>query len=133
MKKLLIVTASYYPDISKKLKNRAIKTIEKFKFIDSYKEISTSGVFEIPVTIARNIDSYDGVVALGCIIRGKTPHFELIAQSVTEAILNLSITYKKPIGNGILTCLNKSQAIERIHKAEEATIAVKKVLLSEVS
>ena len=133
MKKLLIVTANYYPDISKKLKNRAIKTIEKFKMIDSYKEITTPGVFEIPVTIARNIESYDGVVALGCIIKGKTPHFELIAKSVIEAILNLSIAYKKPIGNGILTCLNKKQAIERIHKAEEASIAVKKLLLSEVS
>ena len=58
---------------------------------------------------------------------------ELIAKSVIEAILNLSIAYKKPIGNGILTCLNKKQAIERIHKAEEASIAVKKLLLSEVS
>ena len=128
--KVLIVAANYYPEISEELKKRA-KKVKKAH--TDHEEITVPGIFEIPVIISRNIDSYDGFVALGCVIKGKTPHFELISKAVTNAIMNLSITYKKPIGNGILTCLNKKQAIERIHKAEEASIAVKKLLLSEVS
>ncbi len=92
-----------------------------------------SGVFEIPVAIARNINRYDAFLALGCVIKGKTPHFEFIANSTINAIMNLSITYKKPIGNGIITCLNKKQAVERAdpnkkNKGGEASKAILSVL-----
>ena len=128
-KKVLIVTANYYPEISAELKIRA-KRVRKPHTV--HNEITVPGIFEIPVVISRNIDSFDGFIALGCVIKGKTPHFELISKAVTNAIMNLSITYKKPIGNGILTCLNKKQALKRLDKGEEASTAVVQFFLKEI-
>ena len=84
-------------------------------------------MFEIPVTISRNIKKYDAFLALGCVIKGQTPHFDFISTATTNAIMDLSIKEKKPIGNGIITCLNMKQAKARIKKgieAANATIAV---------
>jgi 6,7-dimethyl-8-ribityllumazine synthase len=125
--KVLIVTANYYPEISEELKKRAKKV--KKAHID-HEEITVPGIFEIPVIISRNIDTYDGFVALGCVIKGKTPHFKLISKAVTSAIMNLSIAHKKPIGNGILTCLNKRQALQRLGKGAEASNAVEQVFIN---
>ena len=86
------------------------------------------GVFEIPVTIAKNINRYDGFIALGCVIKGKTPHFDFISKATTDAIMNISIQSKKPIGNGVITCLNIKQAKQRKKKGSEAAIAVTSVL-----
>ena len=72
-----------------------------------------SGAFEIPIIISRNINKYDAFLALGCIIKGKTPHFNYISKAVIEGIMKLSIEFKKPIRNGVITCLNKKQALER--------------------
>ena len=71
------------------------------------------GVFEIPVVIKKYIDSFDAFIALGCVIKGKTPHFDFISRASINEIMNLSTRYGKPIGNGIITCLNKKQALER--------------------
>ena len=122
--KILIVIANYYPEISEELKKRAIRV---FTASINYEIITIPGIFEIPVIISKKVDSYDGFVALGCVIKGKTPHFEFISNAVTNAIINLSITYKKPIGNGILTCLNKKQALKRLDKGKEASAAVMQV------
>ena len=127
--KILIVIANYYPKISKKLKKSSIEVLSK-NF--SYDEITVPGIFEIPVVISKNIDAYDAFVALGCVIKGKTSHFELITNAVTHAIMALSITYKKPIGNAIISCLNKGQASKRINKGAEASTAVSKVLLGKI-
>ena len=127
-KKICVVLANYYPQISKMMLVGASKVIKKNNFKIN-KKIYVSGVFEIPVAIARNINRYDAFLALGCVIKGKTPHFEFIANSTINAIMNLSITYKKPIGNGIITCLNKDQAIARSNKKGiEAADAILKVL-----
>ena len=125
--KVLIVIANYYPEISEELKKRAKKVLTTNII---YEEITIPGVFEIPVVISRNINSYDGFIALGCIIKGKTLHFELISKAVTNALMYISIIHKKPIGNGIITCLNKKQALERVNKGREASLAVKKVFLN---
>ena len=109
--KILIVTARYYKDFSKSLELYAVSTLEVKKI--KYKIIPVPGVFEIPVVIAKNVKKYDGFIALGCVIKGETPHFEFISRSTISAIMHLSITYKKPIGNGIITCLNKKQALDR--------------------
>ena len=77
-------------------------------------------MFEIPVTISKKIKKYDAFLALGCVIKGETPHFDFISQASTNAIMDLSITYKKPIGNGIITCLNMRQAKVRKKGAEAA-------------
>ena len=125
-KTICIVKANYYPDISDMLLKGAVKALEKYEYDDP---IKVSGIFEIPVMIAKKIDEFDAFIALGCVIKGKTPHFHLISKTVVTAIMDLSIKYKKPIGNGIITCLNKKQAIERANpnkknKGGEAAIAV---------
>ena len=124
-KKILIVITTYYPDISVDLLNTAQNKLKKFAKI---KVLQVPGVFEIPVTISKNIKKFDGFVALGCVIRGETPHFEFISKSTTDALMKLSIENKKPIGNGIITCLNKKQARARSKKGKEAADAVISVL-----
>jgi 6,7-dimethyl-8-ribityllumazine synthase len=125
-KKYLIVVADYYEDIAKGLLDSALKLIPKTNLI---KIIKVPGVFEIPVTISKNIKKYDAFLALGCVIKGKTPHFDFISQSATNAIMDLSITNKKPIGNGIITCLTMTQANIRKKKGAEAAQAVMSILL----
>jgi 6,7-dimethyl-8-ribityllumazine synthase len=119
--KYLIVIADYYEDIANDLLDSALKLIPKSNFI---KIIKVPGVFEIPVSISKNINKYDAFIALGCVIKGQTPHFEFISRSTTNAIMDLSINSKKPIGNGIITCLNMNQAKARRKKGAEAAKAV---------
>ena len=111
-KKICLVVADYYPKISQNLINGASKTL-KLRGIKNYKIFKVPGVFELPFTIVKNISNYDGFIALGCVIKGETPHFEFISRSTISAIMHLSITYKKPISNGIISCLNKKQALDR--------------------
>ena len=124
-KKYLIIIANYYEDIAKGLLDSALKLIPKSNFI---KIIKVPGVFEIPVTISKNIKKYDAFLALGCVIKGETPHFDFISQASTNAIMDLSIRNQKPIGNGIITCLNMRQANTRKKKGAEAAQAVISVL-----
>ena len=122
-KKVLIVAADYYADISNGLINNAKKTLQQ-----SFDLILVPGVFEIPITIAKNIKKYDGFVALGCVIKGETPHFDFISKAAIDGIMNLSIEHKKPIGNGIITCLSHKQAFARQKKGQEAAAALLSVL-----
>ena len=124
-KKILIVIANYYKDISKELLNSSLNELKK---LSKVKIIEVPGVFEIPVTIIKNIKKYDGAIALGCVIKGETPHFDFISSSATDAIMKVSIDTKKPVGNGIITCLNKDQANARGQKGKEAALAVISVL-----
>ena len=124
-KKVLIVNANYYLDISSGLLKSALEILTKKSRV---KIINVPGVFEIPVTISKNLKKFDGFIALGCVIKGKTPHFDFISQSSTNAIMDLAINSKKPIGNGILTCLNMKQAKARKKKGAEAAKAVVSVL-----
>jgi len=124
-KKYLIVIADYYKNISKSLLKSAKNLLPKSSLI---KTIFVPGVFEIPVTISKNIKKYDAFLALGCIIKGQTPHFNFISKASTDAIMKLSVENKKPIGNGIITCLNMKQAIARKNKGKEAAQAVISVL-----
>tara|TARA_B100001063_G_C16370198_1_gene360320 strand:+ start:57 stop:446 length:390 start_codon:yes stop_codon:yes gene_type:complete len=124
-KKILIVVADYYKNISSELIKSAKQTIPKNYIL---KFIIVPGVFEIPVTISKNIKRFDAFLALGCVIKGQTPHFDFISIATTNAIMELSINYKKPIGNGIITCLNMKQAIARKRKGKEAANAVLSVL-----
>ena len=124
-KKYLIVIADYYKVISKGLLKSAIDILPKSA---SIKIINVPGVFELPVTISKNIKKYDGFLALGCVIKGQTPHFDFISQASTDAIMRLAVDSKKPIGNGIITCLSMKQAIIRKKKGREAAEAVISVL-----
>jgi len=128
--KICIVVAKYYKDSAKDLLKGATLQLDKYqKNIIEYKIIYTPGTFEIPFSILSNIKKYHGFIALGCVIKGETPHFDFISSTTINAIMNLSINYKKPITNGIVTCLNKVQAIERClpdkkNKGGEAALAL---------
>ena len=124
-KKILIVLADYYKEISLGLLNNARKKLPRSFKIDV---IKVPGVFEIPITISKHIKKFDAFIALGCVIKGKTPHFDFISQSSTNAIMDLAVNSKKPIGNGILTCLNINQAKIRKKKGAEAAEAIVSVL-----
>jgi 6,7-dimethyl-8-ribityllumazine synthase len=133
-KKICLVIANYYPKISNDLIAGATLALKKNGF-KSINKAYAPGVFEIPIIISKLIKKYDAFVALGCVIKGKTPHFNFISRSSIDAIMNLSIVHNKPIGNGILTCNNKKQATERANpfkknkggEAANAIIAILKI------
>ncbi len=133
MKKILILNSNYYKDISKNLLLNAKKKLIQSKF--SVNVFDVPGVYEIPIAIRKYINKYDGFVALGCVIKGETPHFDFICSSVFTSILDLSVKNNKPIGNGIITALNKNQAKKRssinskmTNKGSEASNAVIMIL-----
>ena len=125
MKKILIVNANYYKNISKKL---VLSSKKRLNISVKVNIVNVPGIFEIPIAIRKNIKKFDGFLALGCVIKGQTPHFDFISQASTDAIMKLSIDSKKPIGNGIITCLNMTQARARRKKGAEAAEAVISVL-----
>ena len=137
MKKILIVNSNYYRIISNSLLSNAKIKLFLEKFQTSV--IDVPGVFEIPIAIRKNIKKFDAFIALGCVIKGQTPHFDLICNSSFNAILKLSVDFNKPIGNGIITALNMSQAINRSkkssikkpNKGSEAANAVISILKNE--
>jgi len=110
--KVCIIVSNFYPKISKMLIDGAVSKLKENK-ISNFQIIIVPGTFEIPVVVSNLIDKYDAFVALGCVIKGQTSHFHYLCSSVINALTNLSIQSKKPIGNGILTCNNKKQAVKR--------------------
>ena len=114
MKKILIVNSCYYKEISNNLVLNTKKKLINVKFKISI--LNVPGAFEIPISIRKNINKFDGFVALGCVIKGQTPHFDLLCSSLFNSILSLSIKYNKPIGNGVITAFNLNQAKQRSKK-----------------
>ena len=136
MKKICIVASKYYEDIINMLIDGVNEAIGNHKKKFKTNIIYVPGVFEIPHVISKNVKRFDAFIALGCVIKGETPHFDFISKSSIDAIMKLSIESKKPIGNGILTCLNKDQAIERAdksnkNKGREATNAAIELLIGD--
>ena len=134
MKKVLIINANYYKKVTNKLLTSTAKILKKRGIKINLAVVP--GVFEIPITIRKNIKKFDAFIAIGCVIKGDTPHFDLICKSSFYSISMLSIIYNKPIGNGIITALNKKQALQRCgiikskkkNKGLEAALAVLSVL-----
>ena len=126
IKKIKIcIVRSKYNDTTQLLRS-TINELKKNRL--NYKILEVPGAFEIPVVIARNIKKFDGFIAIGSIIKGETPNFDFISSAITNGLIQLSILYKKPIGNAVLTCLNNKQAKLRAKKGYEAAIAVNEVL-----
>ena len=130
-KKVLIVISNYYEEIAKNLLKGSITEL-KLKNIN-YDILFAPGCFEIPLLISKNIKKYKGFIALGCIIRGETYHFELIANECARKIIDISNESLKPIGFGILTCENIKQAkirsdLRKKNKGKEAANACIKLL-----
>ena len=133
--KVCIIVSNFYPKISKLLIDGAVSRLKKNK-IYNFQIIAVPGTYEIPVVVSNLIDKYDAFIVLGCVIKGQTPHFHYLCSSVINALTNLSINSKKPIGNGILTCNNKKQAVKRADPdkkdkggvAADAVISVFKII-----
>ena len=125
--KICVIISTYNEDITKEIYNSAKKELEKsgIKKVDI---VRVPGSFEIPVAISKLVKKYDGFIAIGCIIKGKTANFDLISNAITNGILQLSISQKKPIGNSIITLFNKDQARERFDRGKEAARAVLEIL-----
>ena len=124
--KILIVSANYYKEISKNLELGAINTLKEKRY--EYEIINVPGCFEIPYLIKKNIDDFEGFISLGCIIKGDTYHFEVIANETSRKIMDLSVDFLIPIGFGVLTCYDLEQAIIRSdinkkNKGQEAALA----------
>ena len=134
MKKILIINANYYKNLTNELVSSSKKILKKEKINLSIVDIT--GVFEIQITIRKNINKFDAFIVLGCVIKGKTPHFDLICKATFSSILEISVKFNKPIGNGIITALNTKQAKERCglikskkpNKGAEAARAVLSIL-----
>ena len=126
-KKGLIVVSNYYEDISKNLINGCKEILKKHSHQFDVKLVN--GSLEIPTLISINIKKkkYNFFIALGCIIKGKTPHFDFISEAITKSLLDLSIANNIPVTNGIITSLNYTQAKERSsknrNKGKEAALA----------
>jgi len=125
--KICIVISTYNSDITEKLYLNAKEELEKFslKKIDIVK---VPGSFEIPVVISKLAKKYDGFIAIGCVIKGETANFDLISKAITNGIMEISISQKKPIGNAIITSFNRAQALKRFNRGKEAAQAILEVL-----
>ena len=124
--KILIVSANYYTEISKNLELGASNTLKENGY--EHEIINAPGCFEIHFLIKKNINDFKGFISLGCIIKGETYHFEVIANETSRKIMDLSIQFNVPIGFGILTCYDLEQAIIRSdtnqkNKGQEAALA----------
>jgi 6,7-dimethyl-8-ribityllumazine synthase len=131
-RKFLIVTSNFYPNITKGLLNGAITEIKSLNY--AYEIYNVRGSLEIPtkISIVLKKSKFDAVIAIGCIIKGKTDHYEFIANAITNSLLYLSIDKNIPISNSILTCSNLRQAMQRsskkLNRAKEAVKAAVSVL-----
>ena len=122
--RILIVEARYYDEIADALLAGAMKALNQAQA--DIERISVPGSLEIPAAIAIAVDAaerrrrpYDGVVALGCVIRGDTVHFDIVSHQSARGLMDLSITRKLPIGNGIITVDNEAQALARARMEEQ--------------
>ena len=130
-KKVLIVISNYYEEVGKNLLKGSINELKLNNI--NYDILFAPGCFEIPFLISKNVKKYKGFIALGCVIRGETYHFELIANECARKIIDISNKQLKPIGFGILTCENIKQAkirsdIKKKNKGKEAANACIKLL-----
>jgi len=130
--KILIVASSFYTDITSKMIMSAKEELKKNNCV--YKTFQVQGSLEVPTLIAIKLkkEKYDGVLAIGCIIKGQTTHNEVIASTITNSLLNISIQNLKPVANCVLSCNNLKQAIARTkgskNRAAEAVGAIISVL-----
>jgi 6,7-dimethyl-8-ribityllumazine synthase len=122
--RILLVEARYYDDVADLLLAGAMKELQSAGA--AVEQISVPGSLEIPIAIALALEAaskkrrpYDGVVALGCVIRGDTIHFEIVSNESARGLMDLAITRNVPIGNGIITVNTEAQAFARARMEEQ--------------
>jgi 6,7-dimethyl-8-ribityllumazine synthase len=117
---LLIVEARFYDDISDALLDGAKAALAQAGA--TFEVVTVPGALEVPAAIAmalRGGETYDGYVALGCVIRGETKHFDIVAEESARGIMDIAVAYAAAIGNGIITVENEEQAWARARAAEQ--------------
>lgn len=125
-KKVAIVKANFNKEITDQLLKEAVKALQQYKV--KYDIFEVPGSFEIPLLISRLAKKYNGFIALGCLLKGETLHFSVIAYALCSHLMSLAIKLKKPIGFGVLTLLHKKQARARIKLGRQATLTVLELL-----
>lgn len=128
MTEILIITADFYPDITQEMLSGATQTLEAAGA--QYEVMSVPGAFEIPgaIRFALHNKRYDGFVALGCVIRGETTHYDYVCAESARGLMNLALEHNAALGYGILTVENEEQAWERAkitqgNKGKDAALA----------
>lgn len=119
----LIVEARFYDDLQDALLDGAVAELKAAGL--THDVITVPGALEIPAAVAIAVDAaaangkpYDAVIALGCVVRGDTIHFEIVSQESSRALMDLAVARKLPLGNGILTVNNEDQAWARARASE---------------
>jgi 6,7-dimethyl-8-ribityllumazine synthase len=120
---VLIIEARFYDDLADELAAGATAALEQAGA--TYERIAVPGALEIPAALAMALDAmeagikhYDGFVALGCVIRGETTHYDIVAGESARALMDLAVSEGLAVGNGILTVENDAQAYARARVAE---------------
>ncbi len=111
MTHILIVSAEFYPEISAELKAGAEAALKTAKA--TFDVVTVPGAFEIPGVIGFALEKYDGFIALGCVIRGETTHYDYVCGESARGLMDLALQKNAPIGYGILTVENMKQAKAR--------------------
>lgn len=135
-KKFSIVVAEWNDDITEPLYEGAHSALLQLGAKkDNITRVNVPGSFELPLAAQREASQKhtDAVICIGCVIQGDTPHFDYICQAVSYGIMKVGLKYEKPVAFGVLTTLNKKQALERAggklgNKGEEAALTVVKML-----
>ncbi len=125
-RRLAVVAGRWHSEVVEALLDGALRAAKDAgATADTYR---VPGAFEIPVVAARLAARYDGVVALGVVMRGGTPHFDYVCRAVTDGCVRVSLDSGKPVGFGVLTVDDEAQARERLDKGREAVRAVLETL-----
>ncbi len=140
-KKFAIVVAKWNEDITEALFEGSSNALQSMGVKKSHIiRKNVPGSFELPLGAQRMAEekSIDAVICLGCVIKGETPHFDYICQAVAHGIMKVGLKTNKPVAFGVLTTLNKKQALERAggtygNKGEEAAVTVVRMLEQQVS
>jgi len=128
--RLGIVATRWHETITESLLDGALRAVEQAGLREDPTVVRVAGAVELPVVAQTLAKGHDAVVVLGVVIRGGTPHFEYVCDSVTQGLTRVSLDESKPVGNGVLTCDTEQQALDRAglpeskeDKGEEATVA----------
>ena len=128
-RKVLIIISKYYKDISENLLKSAVTFLEENSII--FDVIEVPGALEIPQVLNFQVNNsnnlkfaYEGYIALGCVIKGETYHFEIVSNETNRSLMNIALNHSFPLGNGVITAYNYDQALKRsLDKGKEAAQA----------
>jgi 6,7-dimethyl-8-ribityllumazine synthase len=125
-RRVVIVVSRFHETITSKLLEGAREALRRGGIADANVEvISVPGAFELPVVAeaAAASERYDAIIALGCVIRGETPHFEYVAGEAARGLGNVALAHRIAVGFGVLTTETEAQALARVDKGAEAVQA----------